>query len=89
MYCKEQCVENVPVSGGGMDPNLLPRGGTEGVNTNFQANVMFLLVPPAQHEAFSLCDNLNLSHHLSIQHVQYVIGHIFVEISPINVYKAV
>ena len=52
-------------------------------------NVMFLLVPPAQHEAFSLCDNLNLSHHLSVQHVQYVIGHIFVEISHINVYKAV
>ena len=89
MYCKVQCAENVAVSGGGMDPNLLHRGGTEGVNTNSQANVMLLLVPPAQYGAFSLCDNLNLSHHLSVQHVQYVIGHIFVEISYINVYKAV
>ena len=54
-----------------------------------QPNVMLLLVPPAQYGAFSLCDNLNLSHHLSVQHVQYVIGHIFVEISHINVHKAV
>ena len=37
MYCKVQCVENVPVSGGGMEPNLLPREGTEVVNTNSPA----------------------------------------------------